>query len=167
MDLHCCNVSTHTRELASRRAIHVCGKLAERFVEVVHLCQDANRYDDQEDVSRGVFELVVASQCEFKRNAERFDRHDRYRADCRANRKVYEWVLLAMQRRHSVDHDSREYAHDDAVKQEPCYVSELWRPCEKVSRLTRTECITQHLIHVVNVFVCGRMKDYHDRAYKT
>lgn len=59
--------------------------------------------------------LVMACESELQRNAEGLHGHDRYGADGRADRKVDQRVLLAMERRDLVDHDSREDSHDGTV----------------------------------------------------
>lgn len=60
---------------------HVSRELTKRFVEVVHLGQDADYYDNRKDISTWVRELVVAGESELEGNAEAFDSHDRNTAN--------------------------------------------------------------------------------------
>jgi len=52
----------------------------ESFIEVVHLCEDTDDHDDNEDVCRGVSELVVTVRSQFQGNAKSFRGHDRDRS---------------------------------------------------------------------------------------
>lgn len=88
--------------------VHVRRELAECLVEVVHLCQNAHRRNDHEDIGRSMRELVVAGKCQLQSNAECFDSHDRDRAYERADTEVYEWVVLAVDRSDFVDHEDRK-----------------------------------------------------------
>jgi hypothetical protein len=68
--------------------VHVGRELAESFIEVVHLRQNAGNRYDYEDVGGRVCELVVPSKSHLERNTERFDRHDGYGAGRRADGEV-------------------------------------------------------------------------------
>lgn len=57
--------------------LHLSAELAQRFVEVIHLRQDADRGEDHENVSRWVSELVVPGKRKLQRNAEGLYGHDR------------------------------------------------------------------------------------------
>lgn len=76
--------------------VHIRAELAECFVKIVHLRQDADRDHDHEDVSAGVDKLVLASEGEFYGNAEGFDGHYADGADGRADGEVDERVLFAV-----------------------------------------------------------------------
>ena len=67
---------------------HLSGKLAQGFVEVVHLGQDADCGQNHEDISRWVAELIAPGKRKLQRNAKRLDRHDGDGADGRANGQV-------------------------------------------------------------------------------
>lgn len=104
--------------MGSSKNIQVRGECRKSFVEVVHLCQNADHYNNREDVCRRVRELVVSGERELQSNAKCFDSHDRDRADSRADRDVDEWVLAAMLRCDPVNHEDRENANNDAVDEE-------------------------------------------------
>lgn len=99
--------------------IHVGGELAKSLVKVVHLRQDADGRDNHKHVGRRVGELVVAGKRQLEGDAKGLDGHDRDGADGRADAQVDERVLLAVSRRHLVDHDTRERADDEGIQQEP------------------------------------------------
>lgn len=99
--------------------VHVGGELAERLVEVVHLRQDADGRDNHKHVGRRVGKLVVPGKRQLEGDAKGLDGHDRDGADGRADAQVDERVLLAVSRRHLVDHDTREHADDEGIQQEP------------------------------------------------
>lgn len=107
--------------------VHVGGELAERLVEVVHLRQDADGRDNHKHIGRRVGELVVPAKRQLEGDAKGLDGHDRDGADGRADAQVDERVLLAVPRRHLVDHDAREHADDEGIQQEPySLVSKPW-----------------------------------------
>ena len=97
---------------------HVGAKLRQRFVEVVHLRENAAYDDNYEDVGRGVGELVVAGESHLKRNTEGLDEHDRYRAGGGADGEVDERVLAAVLGRDLVDHEDGEDGDKEAVHEE-------------------------------------------------
>lgn len=84
--------------------LHVSGERSQRLVEVVHLRQDTDCGQNQEDISRRVAKLVIASKSELESNSKGLDRHDGNGADCRTNGKVDKRIFLAVHRRNSVDH---------------------------------------------------------------
>lgn len=65
--------------------LHVGRKLAESFVEVIHLAHDADYHDDSEDVGTRTRELVISCKGHLDRDAEALDRHDGDAADGRAD----------------------------------------------------------------------------------
>ena len=99
---------------------HVRTKLAQRLIEVVHLCQDADYHDNAENVGGGGGELVVAAESHLNGDAEALDGHDGDGADSAADAEVNHWILLTVQRRDAVDHDEGEERHNDAVEEEAC-----------------------------------------------
>lgn len=98
--------------------IHGGRKLAQSFVEVVHLGQNANSCQNDEDISRRVCELVIASQGQLDGNSKSLDRHDRNRSDSRADRKVDEGVLLSILWSYLVDHGGCKYGNSEYIDQE-------------------------------------------------
>lgn len=99
-------------------SLHVCRKLAQRLVEVVHLRENAtdNHYD--KNIGRGVRELVLARECHLDGEAERLDEHDRDRARGGADGEVDERVLATVFRCDLVDHEAREDSDEEAVEEE-------------------------------------------------
>ena len=97
--------------------VHVGGELAEGFVEVVHLRENAAYDHDDEDVCRGVCELVVPGECHLQRNTEGLDEHDRDRTGRGADGEVDQRVLAAVLGRDLVDHEDREDGDEEAVNQ--------------------------------------------------
>lgn len=53
--------------------LHGSRELAERLVEIIHLCQDTDYSYNYEDISRGVDELIFTTQCQLHCNTERLD----------------------------------------------------------------------------------------------
>lgn len=98
--------------------VHVGRKLAERLVEVVHLCQDTHSRNDHEHIGRSMSELVVASKCQLQSNAKCFDSHDRDRSHEGADTEVDEWVMLPVDRSNLVNHKDGESRNRDRVYQE-------------------------------------------------
>lgn len=72
--------------------IHIRRERIQRFVEVVDLHEDAHDHDDRKHIRAGMRELVAAAQRKLESDTKALDRHDRDRANKRANRDVYEWV---------------------------------------------------------------------------
>jgi hypothetical protein len=56
--------------------VHVCGKLTQGLVKVVHLRQNATDNQDDKDICRGVGKLILACEGHLERGAEGFDSHD-------------------------------------------------------------------------------------------
>lgn len=100
--------------------IHVCWELAERLVEVVHLCENAHARDDHENVGRGMGELVVAGESQLQGDAEGLDGHDRHGSHEGADAEVDERVLLSVDGRDFVDHEDGEGSDRNGVNQETC-----------------------------------------------
>ena len=97
------------------KRIHISREGVQRLVEVVHLHQDAEDDGDPEHVCAWVRELVVACECELDRDAEALDRHDRYGADERAYRDVYQRVGPAILRNDPVYHDDAEHEDRETI----------------------------------------------------
>jgi hypothetical protein len=97
--------------------VHVGGELAQGFVEVVHLRENAAHHQDNKDVCRRVCELVVPRKRHLERDTERFDEHDRYRAGGGANGEVDERVLATVLGRNLVDHEDAEDDAEGAVEE--------------------------------------------------
>lgn len=85
--------------------LHVSRERGQRLVEVIHLSQDTDCCQDQEDVSRRMAKLVIASKGELEGDSKGLDRHDGNGADCRAYGQVDKRIFLAVKRRNSVYHD--------------------------------------------------------------
>lgn len=98
--------------------IHICGKLAERLVKVVHLGEDAHARNDHEHVCRGMRELIVPSKGQLQGDTESLDGHDRYGSHEGADAQVNEWVLLSVDGRDLVDHENGESRDRDGIYQE-------------------------------------------------
>ena len=64
--------------------LHVGWELAQSFVEIIHLRKNAYNDDDDEDIGRRVWELVITAQTQFQSNTESFDGHDWNGTDGRA-----------------------------------------------------------------------------------
>lgn len=99
--------------------LHIGRELAECFVEVVHLRQDADGGDDHKDIGRRMGELVVARECQLQRNAKGLDSHDRYRTHGGANTKIDKGVFLAVDRSDPVDHEPGKATYQSRVKEKP------------------------------------------------
>ncbi len=115
--------------------VHVGRKLAQCLVEVVHLGQDTDHGDNDEDVSRSIAKLVMAVKRQLQGNAECLDSHDRDGPDGGADAQVDERVLLAVDRANLVNHDSRKYADAERVDQEPCVIKVNTAPSEAMVRV--------------------------------
>jgi hypothetical protein len=98
--------------------VHVGGELAQGLVEVVHLREDAAYDHDDEDVGRGVGELVVAREGHLEGNAEGLDEHDGDRAGGGADGEVDQGVLAAVLGSDLVDHEDGEDGDEKAVNEE-------------------------------------------------
>lgn len=98
--------------------VHVCRKLAQGLVEVIHLGEDAADYQDDEDIGRRVGELVVSSKRHLERNAKGLDEHDGNGARRGADGEIDEGVLAAVLGRDLVDHEDAEDDAEGAVEEE-------------------------------------------------
>lgn len=65
-------------------------------------------------------ELVIARKCQLDRNAERLDRHDRYRSNSGANRDVDQRILLAVDRGNPINHQRGEDRDRQTINKETC-----------------------------------------------
>lgn len=108
-------------DLESRHGdIHVCRKLAQSLVKVVHLGEDAAYDQDDEDVCRRMRELVVSSKRHLERNTKGLDEHDGDGARRRADGEVDERVLATILGCDLVDHEDAEDDTEGAVEEEAC-----------------------------------------------
>jgi hypothetical protein len=92
--------------------------LAESFVKIVHLRENAANCDYYEDVSGWMGKLIVSSESHLERNTKSLDSHNGDGASCRANGEVYERILFAMLGRNVVDHEDRKGSHKNAIYEE-------------------------------------------------
>ena len=76
--------------------IHVRVELAEGFVEVVHLSQNAAYNHNDKNVGRRMAELVVACKCHFQGCSKCLDCHDGHGAGGRADGEINERVFAAV-----------------------------------------------------------------------
>jgi hypothetical protein len=63
---------------AREEILHNSRKCVQRFVQIVHLDQNAKAGDDGEHIGRGMSKLVISTQSELEGNAKRLDRHHGY-----------------------------------------------------------------------------------------
>lgn len=94
--------------------------MAQCLVEIVHLCQDAHRGDDNKDICRRMGKLIVAAQRKLDCDTKRLDRHDGHGPDGRADTEVDQRVLLAIFRRDLVYHVAGEDGDRAAKDEEAC-----------------------------------------------
>jgi len=66
-------------------------------------------------------ELILPRQRKFHRDPERFNRHNGDRAHCRANREVYQGVLLPVFGRNAVYHYHSKDRNRQTEQQEPFF----------------------------------------------
>lgn len=92
--------------------------MAQGLVEVVHLREDAAYDHDDEDIGRGVGELVVAREGHLQRNAKGLDEHDGDGAGGGADGEVDQGVLAAVLGSDLVDHKDGENGNEKAVDEE-------------------------------------------------
>ena len=78
-------------------------------------------------------ELVVAGKREFQGDAKGLDGHDGDGTDSRADGQIDECVLLAMDRRDSVDHEDGKRHNANGV-QEEAYAEDMGQQMLKVSQ---------------------------------
>lgn len=100
--------------------VHRGRERVQRFVEVVHLGENAEACHDGKHIGGCVNKLVVALKREFHSNAKGLDRHNRDRANGGADGDVDERVLLSVQRSNSIDHHCGEACHGQTVQKEGC-----------------------------------------------
>lgn len=92
--------------------------MAEGFVEVVHLSEDASDNHNDENIGRWVCELVLAIEGHLQGGTESFDGHDGNGAGGRADGEVDEGVLAAVLGGDLVDHEDGEDGDEGAVEEE-------------------------------------------------
>lgn len=97
--------------------------MTQGLVEVIHLRQDADHCNEDEDVGAGVGELVVAGKGQLDGNTNALDSHDRDGSDSAANRDVDQRVLASITRSHAVDHDGGEDYDQQHIEEEACFAS--------------------------------------------
>lgn len=103
-----------------KTGVHVSVELAQSLVEVVHLRQNADDRDKDEDVCAGMGELVVTSKCQLDGDTDTLDGHDGDGTDGAADGNVNQRVLASVARAYAVDHDSREDDDQNHVEKEAC-----------------------------------------------
>lgn len=157
--------------------VHIRRELAESLVEVVHLHQDADSGDNHEHVGRRVRELVVSAKGELQGNAERLNSHDGDGADKRADSKVDERVLLAVDRCNLIYHDDCKYTNGTGVEKESWYRKKVSHATSQQNRdqkywgeggwvrRTRLDSIIKDLVNSLNLFIRRRVEDDDDGAY--
>lgn len=91
--------------------------MSKSLVEIVHLCQNTNNDRDDENVSRWMGKLVVATESEFQCNTKSFDCTDRNRANCRTNRNVNHRVFGTKLRCNLDDHENGKCTNHEQVRQ--------------------------------------------------
>jgi hypothetical protein len=99
-------------------SLHVSRELAQGLVEVVHLCEDAAYYHDNEDIGRRMRELVVTCERHLERQTKGLDEHDGHGAGCRADGEVDERILTTILGRNFVDHEDGKDGDEEAVEEE-------------------------------------------------
>ena len=109
-------------------------------------------------------ELVVASQGQLHSNSKRLNRHDRNSSNGRANRQVYQRVLLPILRRNFVYHEDRENGHGEAKEQETLGTVSTEYISIRESDLTRLNRIVKDLINSLDLLVRRRMKHNDHRS---
>ena len=110
-------ISTDQRSvLLKHEYSHVGRELTERLVEVVHLCQNADSHDNQENISAWMRKLIIAAERQLHSNAKCLDRHDRHASHRRTNTQEDHGILLAILRRNTVDHDQGEDRDEHAIE---------------------------------------------------
>jgi hypothetical protein len=106
--------------------VHVGIELTQGLVEVIHLCQDADDCDENEDVCAWVSELVVAAQGQLDGDTDTFYCHDGDGANSAADGNVNQRVLASITRAHAVDHDGREDNDQQHIEEEAYFTSVAW-----------------------------------------
>lgn len=147
--------------------LHVRGEDGQSLVEVVHLGEDTHGGKNHEHVGRGVGELVVAGKSKLEGDSESLDRHDGDGADGRADRKVDECILLAVNRGNLVDHDEREDDDGDGVEKESCNLESVGvQAKERALKSVHTwlNGIVQNLVNGLNVLIRRGMEHNDDGA---
>ena len=84
---------------------HGLRKFVQSFVEIVHLGQNADDTDNDEDICRRMRELIEAAESQLQRNAECLDSHDGDGSSGGADGEIVEGAGLAIFRGNSVDHE--------------------------------------------------------------
>lgn len=130
-----------------QRVDNVGGELAQSFVEVVHLGQDADGGDNHKDIGGRVGELVVAGEGELESDAERLDGHDGNGADEGADAQVDQGIALAVDGGELVDGDDGVDGDGKGVNEE-----------------AGLDGVVQNLVDSRDVFVWGCVQDNNDGA---
>lgn len=124
-------------------------KLIQSLVEVVHLGENAEGHDNDEDVSRQMSELVVSSQSELEGNTKGLDSHDGDGAHAGADRDVDHGVGQTVHWGDFVDHEGRVHSHHKGVEKE-----------------ARLGGVVQDLVDGLDVLVRRSMEDNDHGAHK-
>lgn len=133
--------------------------MTERFVEVVHLSENADDDYNREDVSTRVRELIVSGEGELERNAEAFDRHDGNAADGRTDGQVNHRIALAVHWRDLVDHHKCEDGDKRAVEHKTwLVVSNCPSFSSYSSRHTRIQSVSEQLVDVLQWVIRRRVQ---------
>ena len=137
--------------------------MAERLVEIIHLCHDGYSSNDHEYIGRRKAELIVAIKRKFEGNAECFHRHDRDGAHGGANGQIYKGVLFAVFGSHPVNHDDGKHDDCKTIRYKP------WTLSAAVSRLreaalTWPKGMIENLTDIFYLFVWRRVKHNDHRA---
>jgi len=130
--------------------LHVGAELAESFIEVVHLGQNADSHDNQKYVGRRMRELILSGKRQLDSNSESLDGHDRNGAHSAADGQIYKGILLSIFGGDFVDHNNGENADDSAVEEEAGLNS-----------------VVEDLVNGIDFWIWGRMKDDDDRTEQT
>jgi len=112
----------HNRRTRESNIVHrvynIRGECVQSLIKVVHLNHYAHGGHNAKHISARVCELIIAGKGEFHRNAEALDRHDRYRADKRADGDVNDRVCAPIPRDDGEDHEHAEHSDGEAIQHE-------------------------------------------------
>lgn len=144
--------------------LHRCRELIQRFVEVIHLRQDAEARHNRKDICRRMGELVIPAEGELQCDSKRFDRHDGDGANSGADRDVDERVLFPVHRRNPVDHDGRVDRNGEAIDEETCLSVS---PTNQFREHTRLKRISEDLFNLLDRLIRRRMQDNNNGPKQT
>lgn len=98
--------------------LHRCRELTQSFVEVVHLCKNADSYENCKDICRGLFELVITAQSEFYSNSDCLDSHHADGPDHRAYWEIYQRVFPSVLRSDFINHNYSKNCNWNPIEKE-------------------------------------------------